>query len=231
MLDECAKQRERERALLTQVMNQCVRQAAAIAMRRNEQYLARAQARRKQRQEHAVRSIQLRVRHAIKRNQRKRESKLEHVAALVIQRHVRMSQERARARRYRKQQLHDHYGLAFRYARRINRTFVLLNVSVNEIDRDAGVFELAVRAWHPSGGVGAVLRISWRELNEIVMSKAGGTDASQSQQQQQQQQALTRRAIVDSVVREHLDVFRSAKRDLLVLSLIKTPSRVECRSG
>lgn len=216
MLDVYNKRLEEERKRLTKVMNACIRQVAAIAMRRLENYHARQQQLRKQRQEHAASSIQARVRQTISRNQRRRESKLQRVAAALIQRQFRKQRGRELARRARKRHLHDRIGTSFKYACRINQTFLLLDVDVNEIDSEANLLELELRGWHPSSGGGdvpAVLRIPCEELQRIVHKQWAREEAV----------GLTRRAVVDLVVREHLAVFRSAKHKLLVLSSIMQP--------
>lgn len=226
MLDVYNKRLKDERKQLTKVMNVCVRQVAAISIRRLENYHARQQMLHKQRQEHAATSIQARVRQTIGRNQRKREFKLQRIAAVLIQRQFRKQREREHTRRTRRRHLHDCIGTSFKHACRINQTFLLLNVDVNEIDSETNLLELELRGWHPGSGGGnapAVLRIPCEELQRIVRRRtdddcqegSGGHSAAGDDEAL----GLTRRAIVDLVVHEHLDVFRSAKHKLLVLSL------------
>lgn len=218
MLEAYTTQIQSEHKRLVDAMRTCTRQVAAIAMRRMEQYHARQQMLRKQRQERAASSIQVKIRHMIRRNKHRRECKLQHIAARLIQKQFRMKRDQAYVQRLRARRKQDLYGLRFKYACRINNTFLLLTVAVNEVDSEANAIELQLRGWHPSSvsQEPSSLRVSCEELNRILHSE------SRSQQRTTNGYAkstMTRRQIVDRFVREHLDVFRSSKHSLLVLSV------------
>lgn len=224
LLNKYAKQTEDERERLTCVRRQCIREVASIARRRNEQYTARQQALARQRRDVAARRMKVWLRRAVARSKRRKECRLQQVAAAVIQRLYRRRRDRERARRARQQHRRDLVGLSFRYARRVNRTLVLINVSVNEIDSRVGAIELVLRAWHPSAGnaqPAAPIRITQPELERIVLGRTLCADPPRPRNSfSGKAEPLTRREVVDIVICEHLDVFRSAQHGLLVLSAI-----------
>ncbi|DAZ92441.1 TPA: LOW QUALITY PROTEIN: hypothetical protein N0F65_000225 [Lagenidium giganteum] len=205
MLQQQAQFLSEEHEKLQQVRQLCVRQAAAVALRRLEQYLARQQVQRKKAQEQAVVKIQARARGMIAKKVARERKRLQDLSASMIQQVFRRRKERERVNRLRCIQQHNVMGVSFRFACRINNTFLVISALLDEIDGDINWFHVTLRACHPVSDATASLRILHSELLVAL--------------QLDTLQFLTRRAILEQILVRHLDVFRSAKHNLLVLSL------------
>ncbi|GLE01569.1 hypothetical protein PINS_up010399 [Pythium insidiosum] len=211
---DAADYAQREYQRLREVMGQCISQVATIARRRMDEYWSRMQRLRKERQEQAARRIQSRTKGLMtkrrlrrQREDQRRVSRVQNLAASLIQQRYRQNQEMERQRRLRAVERRNRTGTWFRVACRIHQSFMLATVRLDEIDVAANVFDCIVRVVHPVSSQSAQLRVSHATLQRLL-----GDDS----------RAMTRREIVDTLLRQHLDVFRSAQHHVLVLSLRRT---------
>ncbi|TMW67624.1 hypothetical protein Poli38472_011244 [Pythium oligandrum] len=213
VLEKHQEELEQEHQRLRLAMSQCVEQAAIIARRRMEQYHERMRRLKKIRQQQAVRKIQAHSRTLIakiqfrrQQDEQRRMSQLENFAAQVIQHHVRKRTELERQLRLRQIKHRDTHGTRFRFACRINGSFLLVLVTLDEIDRATNSVDCNVSVVHPVTSQAALTRVPYEELMQLT------GEASLSH--------WSRRDIVEALVRHHLNVFRSAKHRVLVVTTV-----------
>ncbi|KAJ0391875.1 hypothetical protein P43SY_009486 [Pythium insidiosum] len=213
VMQDTADYLEREQRRLREAMEQCIAQTVTIARRRMDDYLSRMKRLRKERQEQAARKIQSRTRGLMakrrlrrQREDQRRASRVQNLAASLIQQRYRQNQDMERQRRLRAVERYNQTGSRFRLACRIHQSFMLATVTLDEIDVATNGFDCLVHVVHPVTSQTAQLRVSHSTLQRLL-----GPDA----------RSKSRRQIVDALLLQHLDVFRSAQalRQVLVLGL------------
>jgi hypothetical protein len=204
---------QEERKKLKKLMTKCTSQTAIICQRSMEQYDAKLLEKKKMIQQKNLVKIQSYIRGMMARKVFKEQKKIYTLAAIFIQQNIRKHQRIVQARKERKRQFHNVFGHFFRYAMRINRTFIFLSARIDEIDANTNTFEVNLRLFHPLTDTVATLQVKATDL-EWIKKKLSC--------QQVDQERVTRCAIINELVYHHLTLFRSQKHGILVLGLVKT---------
>lgn len=200
VLQQLQQQTLKQREAATKRMYVCALQAAAIGKRKEKEGQFR--------RESAAKRLQEQSRRIISKRQRQRAHKLRQTAAIVIQARVRQVLAKWRVQRRRRAREDDRSGSLFRFACRINGTFVLATIRVVAVDGCdscdfAAIDGLRIAVCHPVSADIAHTSVSRSGIDRVVRSN---------------NTPRTRLELMSLIVRRHLDVFRSVRHNLLVVA-------------
>lgn len=197
----------RQRETAKRRMYACALQAAAVGKQKAKAFAAQ--------RTKAAEQLQLQTRRLLRHRQHQRLRFLQLAAATVIQSRIRRVLAARRVQRMRSRQRYDLEGSLFKLGIRVNKTFLLASIRVTTSaacvngssggDRWLGTDGLHISLCHPVSHDVASTRIDANALSSIAQSTPSNL--------------RTRRELIEFVVRQHLDVFRSTQHNLLVLAL------------
>ncbi len=202
---------KKEQERLTELRKSCVEQVIRIGRRRMEQYHTRMLHLKKVKHELTVKTMQCHSRGHMKRvkiqkqqEAHQRNNMIRNQSAIIIQhqfktRRVQVRQQRICALRHQ-----ENFGTRFRMACRINNTFVLALITLEEIDGPANVVDCTISFIHPITFQTACIQVQHTEMLKLM--------------EQRTFRAWTRRQIVHELITYHLDLFRSMKYGVLATS-------------